>query len=312
MADFASSAMVRILMAGMRQLGLEVPALPVRGGTVALDAKRRLLEAAVAQRGLGVLPHLGEGIAAIRGEAVHQALQPSRDAADLLARWCRLERYVHSRHRIGYELKGGVVQVHHRSIRPDEAPLPQESLVVLGVIAAAFAEAGLRCVDARIAGVAVLPVTDEAGLAECVRTGWGGRWTLQVESRAPAAVRAAPCVPAGAQGWPGVALDLARRIADDLGTPIALPQAARELGRAPRSLQRELAAHGLSFSGVLARVRCDHAAWRLVNSDGPVAEIGFICGFADQAHFTRTFQRETALTPAAYRRDFLMRGASPA
>lgn len=312
MADFASSAMVRILMAGMRQLGLEVPPLPVRGGTIALDAKRQLLQAAVAQRGVGVLPHLGKGMAAIRGEPVHQALQPSRDAADLLARWCRLECYVHSRHRIGYQLKGDVLEVHHRSLRPGEAPLPHESLVVLGVIAAALGEAGLHCTDARVAGVAVLPVTDEAGLAECVRQGQADRWTLTVAGRAGSAQRTAPSIPAGAPGWPGAATALAQWIAHDLAAAPPLAQAARSMGQAPRSLQRELTQHGLSYSAVLARVRCDHAAWHLVNSSCAVAEIGFICGFADQAHFTRTFRRETALTPAAYRREFLTRGASPA
>ena len=34
------------------------------------------------------------------------------------------------------------------------------------------------------------------------------------------------------------------------------------------------------------------------------AEVGYMCGFADQAHFTRQFKRHTAMTPALYRSEF--------
>jgi transcriptional regulator GlxA family with amidase domain len=46
------------------------------------------------------------------------------------------------------------------------------------------------------------------------------------------------------------------------------------------------------------------AAELLSKSALGLAEIGFTCGFADQAHFTRAFKRFTAFTPAAYRSDF--------
>lgn len=307
MADFASSAMVRILRAGMLQQGLQAPAAPVRGGTVTLAAKRQLLHAAVAQGGLAVLPHLGQGIHAIRGEAVHQALLPSRDAADLLARWGRLERYVHSRHRTAFESTGGTLVLQHLSLRAGEPPLPAESLVVLGVIVAALGEAGIRCTRVRIADVDVLPVTDAAGLARCVAQGRAHRWTLTLASAGTTLRRPASGIRAGTADWPTPAGELARWLAHDLAAPASLEQSAHALGLAPRSLQRTLAREGLQFSGVLARVRCDHAAGQLMHTARGVAEIGYLCGFADQAHFTRTFRRETALTPAAYRREFRAR-----
>jgi AraC-like DNA-binding protein len=36
----------------------------------------------------------------------------------------------------------------------------------------------------------------------------------------------------------------------------------------------------------------------------PIAEVGFLSGFADQAHFTRELRRRVGLPPAAYRAAF--------
>jgi AraC-like DNA-binding protein len=42
----------------------------------------------------------------------------------------------------------------------------------------------------------------------------------------------------------------------------------------------------------------------LLHSEAPLAEVGFLCGFSDQAHFTRAFKRQVGLTPARYRTEF--------
>jgi AraC-like DNA-binding protein len=39
----------------------------------------------------------------------------------------------------------------------------------------------------------------------------------------------------------------------------------------------------------------------------PTAQVGYVCGFADQAHFTRQFKRHTAMTPGLYRSEFAPR-----
>ena len=138
MSDFASTAMVRVLHAGMRSLGLDAPALPLTGARVSLDDKRRLVQAALAQGGWSALLRIGQGVQAIRGDPVHQALVASRSPAELLARWCRLERYIHSRHRLDVQADGAALDVSHRSLRAGEPPLPHEDLVVLGVLVAAI------------------------------------------------------------------------------------------------------------------------------------------------------------------------------
>ncbi len=37
------------------------------------------------------------------------------------------------------------------------------------------------------------------------------------------------------------------------------------------------------------------------------AEVAYLCGFADQAHFTRQFKQHTAMTPGLYRDAFARR-----
>lgn len=48
-------------------------------------------------------------------------------------------------------------------------------------------------------------------------------------------------------------------------------------------------------------LRVEWAADRLTNSDDPISSIAFRAGFADQAHLTRVFKRQTGWTPARYR-----------
>jgi tRNA A37 N6-isopentenylltransferase MiaA len=46
------------------------------------------------------------------------------------------------------------------------------------------------------------------------------------------------------------------------------------------------------------------AAWRLLETQASLAEIGFLSGYSDQPHFTRDFRQLVGITPAQYRKDF--------
>lgn len=82
-----------------------------------------------------------------------------------------------------------------------------------------------------------------------------------------------------------------------------MPHLARELGSSARSLQRRLAAEQSSFSSLLAEARLAQAAKLLGTTACTPAKIG-VCAFSDQAHFTRDFERFTALTPLGFREQF--------
>jgi AraC-like DNA-binding protein len=304
MSDFASAAMVRILSAGMRLEGLAPPAPPVAQAHVALDAKRALVGAAVAQVGWAVLPRLGRGITTLRGDPVHQALATGRGPLQLVERWCRLERYIHSRHRITWAAASPLaLTIAHTSLHAGQPPLPHEDLVVLGVLAAALEEDGARGVRASIRGVPAYPQPDAAGLSALADAGQTGRWDLAWDHGPADGPAPAPAPAAPAQG-PALAQAVTGMLLADLMQPLSVDALAQRLAMAPRSLQRALAGHGLTYSGLVAQARCHAAASHLVQAAHGIAEIGFLCGFSDQAHFTRVFSRCVGLPPARYRKDF--------
>jgi len=316
--------MVRVLAEGMRGLGLDLPSggVPASGGDarVALAVKRTLVATAMAQGGASVLPRLGRGLHRLDDEPVREAFDSARGAADLFARWSRLERYVHSRHRVVVERcdespAGGHAVLHHIA-HPAPPPLAGEDLVVLGVLAALLESLGMHDVCARVGDAEVLPHADAAALDAVVRAGRSGRWTLDwrgapaatADTHRPSRDHGLPQAPT----WPDVARDVARLLSPDLTRPPTVGALAARMAWSTRSLQRALATAGLSYSAVLAQTRCRTAAWWLVHSRAAIAEVGFVCGYADQPRFTREFHRRVGLPPAAFRHAFGAAGARPA
>ena len=319
MNDFASTAMVRVLLDGMRLLGLEPPgpALnpPCANARLPIDLKRQLVAWAVSQGGLSCLALLGRGFHQGMDDPLHRALVRARNAADLLQRWCRLERYVHSHHHTDVvELHAVGATLRHVSLRPGVPPSAAEDLVVLGVLLALLEAIGLHGVRACIAGHTVYPKAEEASLRQLAAQGRTATWQLQWEAPAPedALSNGSPRQPAGGPPtelcaplpWPELAHCCATILLGDLLHRRTVVEVARAAGTSPRSLQRALAAAGLSYSAVLGEARLRAAAWWLMESPAPIAEIGFMAGYSDQAHFTRDFSRRIGLPPGRYRADF--------
>lgn len=91
---------------------------------------------------------------------------------------------------------------------------------------------------------------------------------------------------------------IARSLSD--GVPRAAV-VARRLGLSERTLQRRLAADGLSFQTLVDDARRDLAEGLLSRSDYPLAEVAFLTGFSEQSAFNRAFRRWHDQTPATYR-----------
>jgi AraC-like DNA-binding protein len=323
-SDFASAAMIRVLVQGMRESGLQPPAEAARAGietaamaTVSLDLKRRVVASAVQQGGFECLAPLGRGLHHYRNDPTHLALASARDASELFARWARLERYVHSRHRCQVLSLGDQdALLRHVTLRGGEPPQSAEDLVVLGLLAALLQAIGLEDVQAWAGDVPVLPQPDAPALARAAgRRGgtadWRLTWSGPARPRAAAASAAAQpgldelLAPAG---WPAPLHDCARVLLSELTQPPPLPVLAQRLGWAPRSLQRALSRAGLGYAALLAELRCRAGAWWLLHTRASIAELGFVCGYADQSHFTRELQRRVGLTPARYREAFAAPG----
>jgi AraC-like DNA-binding protein len=260
-----------------------------------LQAKRELAAALWHAHGPDVLVRIG--LAARDGhEPLLAALAPARDPADLLQRWQRLERFIHSRHRVRVEhAAGDRLLLRHVSLDARAAPSPAEDLLVFGLLIALLERCGSQGLRARLDGER--------------HWRWSqGRWS---ERRWPARPGAWELrwTPAPSQPLPEPDADedserAHRALAADPGRAWRVQTLAAELHTSPRSLQRALAAAGSGFTMLLSEVRARHAGDLLASGALSTAEIGYVCGYADQAHFTREFKRHTALTPARFREQF--------
>ena len=319
MKQFASSAMMRALAQGMRDLGLHPPEpLPrsaAASATVDLDLKRALVKSAVEQGGLACLPLLGRGLHRHTHDPTHRTLASARDPADLFRRWTQLERYVHSHHRlkvIGCTADSATTQ--HVARNRGAAPSAAEDLVVLGVLAALLEAIGATDVEARVGEQQAYPLADAIGLAPAARRSETGLWTWQWKfdvdhrhrTREVTLLDAGPPINqlVAAQPWPDIAKKAFVLIASHLTTPLRVDAVAHNLHTSPRSLQRVLQREGLTCEGLLAEARCRSAAWWLLQTEASIAEIGFLAGYADQSHFTRDYKARSGLTPGLYRSEF--------
>jgi AraC-like DNA-binding protein len=81
-----------------------------------------------------------------------------------------------------------------------------------------------------------------------------------------------------------------------------LDGAARLLGVASRTLQRQLALENLTYRDVVQQLRMERALDLLQESAEPVTSIAFALGYSDVAGFTRAFRQWTGMAPSHYRR----------
>ena len=87
---------------------------------------------------------------------------------------------------------------------------------------------------------------------------------------------------------------------------LSLSAVAAEVGVHPVHLATVFRRHqGCTVGEYLRRCRVEFASCQLRTSSVPLIEVALAAGFADQAHFSRTFKRLTGMTPAEYRRAHL-------
>lgn len=311
--------MLRVLQAGMRRQGLQSPAQAwLKSAKVPLDAKRQWVGQVLAQRGWAGLLRLGEGVQDLEGEVLFDYLSASAQPQHILHAWLRLERYVHSRHRLALTyLSPKHVQMHHYSVIEGQAPTPAEDVVVLSVLLGILERCGLTglqfCWDAAPAwwdwSISSEP---EAALRQVLALGATARWQIQWQTNPAPKATSKKAGQASQADWNDSGLgdkhSWSRQLANWIGKQLLqsrveslnLADAAQELGSSERSLQRHLQAEGVRFVDVLGQVRVNLAASQLRSSTCSLAEVGFSSGFADQAHFCREFKRRVGMSPLQF------------
>lgn len=301
MEDFASAAMMRLVKAGLarQRLGPDdvtsSASAAFRGAHLPIDKKRSILAHVFAVAGPLAILKIGEAADEMPEEPVHIALRAARNPHDLIERWQRLERFVHSRHRIVIDqFEDNRLALRHVSERADQPPRPEEDLLVFGVIVALIRTIGAMGLRAKMRSSKAWQF--DGGWRTTILSEDAAAWEILWSGMAPNPYRTQP------DQAPGEALR--HLLCSDLVRRWTIDDAARELGLSSRSLQRALQEQGVTYSDVLASARATAAAHYLQSGCMSLSEIGYICGYADQAHFTRLFKVASAMTPGSYQRNF--------
>jgi AraC-like DNA-binding protein len=319
MSEFASAAMFRVLVSGMHRLGIQAPLLThSKSARIPLEAKQNLLLGVQRQLGMEALLWLGQGVKDQLDDSLFPILIHPGRPFDVLDAWLRLERYIHSKHRIEQEIRGpNQVRHAHVSISKASRPSAQEDLVVLGVIVALLEQSGCTAVSATLAdGLKVWPIDETAGTLGQLFTSsqsgstrsWSISWGRQDDQSKLVALpgkvtQVDPMESSTVIIGDTVTFEKKVRACLDRmdGQASTIGQISQILKTSPRTLQRRLIEEGQTFADIAGNHRAQQAARLLAFSKASLAHIGFATGYSDQAHFSRDFLRRVGLRPQQYR-----------
>ncbi len=100
---------------------------------------------------------------------------------------------------------------------------------------------------------------------------------------------------------------IARQVRDILSHAeqhyLSIEHVAARLHRSDRTLKRQLAAEGTSFSSLVDEVRYRYATSLLSRTDYSLEQIADALGYSDVANFSRAFKRWSGRSPSSWRKD---------
>ena len=100
----------------------------------------------------------------------------------------------------------------------------------------------------------------------------------------------------------GVGFDVRRALTKRVaGGEVTITSVARELATTPRTLQRRLAAAGLSFQDLVEQTRQEIAEKYLTNVSLSIAEVSYLLGYSEPSALHRAFKRWKGMTPQEFR-----------
>lgn len=305
-AGLVASPVRRVAAAALHRLDPESD-IPRDDGPASRADQAELLARIVERGGPAALLTAGGHIEEVAPDPVVMVLLNSNSVDVLLDKISRLNRFLHSHHRQQVLTREpGSVAIEHVSLRGG-APSPYESLFVAGLNAGLITAIGgidvsvafPRSPHSRVVmrNGAVVGEVPEVGTAV-----WDVRWG-SFAARRPI---------------PGLDELLASRLGPDLEVPPTtrsvraivtadparrwtVAAAASELAMSPRTLQRRLNEESTTFQEEVVSTRIDEAQRMLDGEPASITEIAYRCGFADSAHFSRSFKSVLGATPSDWR-----------
>ena len=224
----------------------------------------------------------------------------------LLDKVARLNRYFHSRHRHRIlDQDEGFLELEHVSMH-GPAPQPVESLFVAGLYLAMFEQIG--CIGMH-GGFPDSPadgwVFADGATADVPATDTG-RWRFEWDGFEVR--RSLPGLDDLILREPGrdleqgpVSARVSTLVGSDLTRRWRVGDVADQLLMSSRTLQRSLHNEGTSLTRILAESRLATARRLLIDTDHQITDIGYMLGFSDTLHFTRTFAAATGAPPLQWR-----------
>ena len=73
------------------------------------------------------------------------------------------------------------------------------------------------------------------------------------------------------------------------------------MGLQTRTMQRRLKQKGVSFTGLLERVRHETGTHHLTETSMSISEIAYLLGYCDTSAFIKAFRKQTGMTPSRFR-----------
>lgn len=295
--NFASAVMMRLVAAGLRKQGIEVSQTKPTGAHVLRSDKRDLLKQLDERYGLLAILALSDAVPEMPAEPVVAALRRALDLPDLLERWRRAEVFSHGSHRVlSDQIRANTFRLQHVSRSLNEPPLRTESLLVLSVMTRLAELIGGQPITVELSDGQVL--RRDGAWQQLDLTQWDGAVTL-FQSNALA-------IPSPVTTEAHRLLDTCKDVLiDDPVRRWNVGDVAKITGVSVRTLQRRLAQDAVTFSELISETRLEKAASYLCKIDGPgLAETGFLSGYSDQAHFSRSFKQHVGTTPRDYRENF--------
>ena len=281
----------------------------VPAGTVVTSAKLRSIMLALEEsNGPAVLVRLGRHLAAKEQEPILTMLRHSATPAVIADRWRRLEGYSHARARSEFSITGKSMSIHRGVVR-GQPPARVENLLLHGFLIGLLEAVGAENIDSTILpshGPAIRVMRKGRINNKLDFTGRGLRFRINwnsfepVSSSYPFLANMPGTAPAiGAQR--PIVRQLFAILEQDIGRSWTIDEVAAVLETSGRTFQRRLQQASSRFSDILRLVRVREACRLLCGTTLSVGEIGFWCGFTDNAHFSRDFRRLMAMPPSVYR-----------